>query len=121
MFNIPDEPASDAREPADVRFDEVHVEPWPDGRRVRVHMTLTPFKERPNLEAVITNRDGDEVATIMIVENLDTRLVFTMHIRQPEPKGPYTLAARVLYEQAGMVDEKTVPFSLPEPPGETPA
>ncbi|HEX2980621.1 MAG TPA: hypothetical protein VHO48_10200 [Anaerolineaceae bacterium] len=118
MFNLPGEPPPDAREPADTRFSDVHVEPWPDGRRVRVHLTLTPYKVRPNLEATIVNREGDEVAAITIVENLDPRLVITMHIREPQPLGPYTLTARILYEQDGTVDEQSVSFSLPEAPSE---
>ena len=40
----------------EVRIIELRAEPWPeDGRRVRIHLEVTPFLERPNLEVPITD------------------------------------------------------------------
>ncbi len=44
--------------PAEVRFTELRIEPWPDGRRLRVHVSLTPFQNKPDLEAMILDEAG---------------------------------------------------------------
>ena len=66
---------------ADVRFVDLHVEPWPDGRRVRVHVTLTPFQERPNLLITVFAPSGEEVCSANIIESMEDRFVFTLHLR----------------------------------------
>ncbi len=91
----PFNPDPEALPPQQVRFLDLHVEPWPDGRRVRVHVTLTPFQQNPNLEAVISDADGHEVARASIIENADDRFVFTMHIRAASVGGAYNLAATI--------------------------
>ena len=37
----------------EVHVDSVKATPYPDGRRVHVEITVTPFRERPNLEIAI--------------------------------------------------------------------
>jgi len=95
--------------PADVRFTEVRIEPWPDGRRVRVHMDMTPFQQNPNLEATITDRAGKEAAHTLIVETAEHRIVFTMHLRG-EIGGPYHLTADLSYPEVGIVDSRSISF-----------
>ena len=104
----------DARAPSDVRFTELRVEPWPDGRRVRVHVSLTPFQTNPNLDAVINNNVSEEVAHSSIIEIADVRFVFTMHIRSQNVKGQFTLVARLSYEDIGTVEERSVTFETEE-------
>jgi hypothetical protein len=108
----PLQPPEDGLPPAEVRFTEVRVEPWPDdARKVRVHLVITPFLERPNIEVTITNPQEEEVASIYIVESIDDRMAFTMHIRTPEmSSGPYILHASLTYPQDGMVAEERVEF-----------
>ena len=100
----------DARTPQDVRFTELRVEPWPDGRRVRVHVSLTPFQKNPNVEVVITDPAGNEVARASIIETADVRFVFTMHIRGTDVNGMYTLSANLNYEETGQVDARSILF-----------
>jgi len=111
----PMQPPEDGLPPAEVRFMEVRVEPWPeDARKVRVHLQLTPFLERPNIEVIITDPQEEEVASIYIVESIDDRMTFTMHIRTPEmARGPYTLNASLNYPEAGMVAQERVMFEAP--------
>ncbi len=109
-------PDPEALPPQQVRFLDLHVEPWPDGRRVRVHVSLTPFQQNPNLEAVILASDGHEVARASIIENADDRFVFTMHIRADPAAGIYSLAATIEYDDIGKVDERTVSFETSEAP-----
>jgi hypothetical protein len=104
--------APGARPPAEVRFTELRVEPWPDGRRVRVHVSLTPFQKNPNLEASITNTAGSEVAHADVIETADVRFVFTMHIRGDEGNGVFTLSANLNYEDIGKVDARSISFEI---------
>ncbi len=98
--------------PDAVRFTELRVEPWPDGQRLRVHVALTPFQQKPDLEAAIVSEDGQEVSHANIIENADQRFVFTMHIRGKAASASYTLTARILYQELGTVDERSVTFTL---------
>jgi hypothetical protein len=104
----------DARPPADVRFIELRVEPWPDGKRIRVHVSLTPFQQNPNLDAVITDTGGQEVAHSSIIEVADVRFVFTMHIRSKPVHGQYSLVARLSYQALGTTDERSIAFETEE-------
>jgi len=96
--------------PQDVRFEDVHVEPWPDGRRVRIHIQITPFKTYPNLDAIISNEDGRESTRASIIETAEDRLVFTMHIRGSRIEGKYKLETTLSYPEFGVVDQKTIQF-----------
>ena len=112
----PHNPA-DALPPAEVRFSELRVEPWPDGRRVRVHLTLTPFQQNPNLEAVLTDAAGQSIASTTVIETADTRMVFTMHIRTPQTAGQYQLSASISYPDLGVVDEQSTTFIIDQAAG----
>ena len=107
----------DAKPPQEVRFTELRVEPWPDARRVRVHVTLTPFEQYPNLEAVLARSAGEEVSRAAIIETAENRIVFTLHIRAPEAAGTYWLTATITYPDFGTVDEQTISFELGQPTG----
>jgi hypothetical protein len=102
----------DARPPAEVCITELRVEPWPDGRRVKVHVTLTPFEQNPSLDAVLSRADGTEVTRAAIIELADHRFVFTLHIRTAETDGDYQLTATVTYPEIGKVAEQSVSFHL---------
>jgi hypothetical protein len=102
--------------PDQVRIEEVHVEPWPDGQRVRVHLTVSPFQKPPSLTARIATSGGNEVALVHIIETIQTRMVFTMHIRTSHPADEvFTLGVDLYYPELNNVDTKTTTFSLPNP------
>ena len=82
--------------PEETKINALSAKPYPDGRRLRVHMEVTPFQKRPYIEVILTNADGDEVASTNIVEPLSWKLEFTMHIRG-DLSNPYTLNARLYY------------------------
>lgn len=83
--------------PDEVRIRALEAAARPDGIRIDVHMVLTPFQRRPNIEVSITNGVGREVAALSVVEAIDPKMDFTMHLRETRPTGNYTLAARVFY------------------------
>lgn len=111
-FN-PLRPIEGAVPPAEVRFRALHVEPWEDNRRIRVHIRLTPFQNPPDLEAQVVDAQGREVASAKVIENIDFDLVFTLHIRPPDAPGPFQLTAWVEYQDLGEVDRKSITFTLP--------
>ena len=114
-----DGPAPRAR--ADVRFTSVAIKPYPDGRRMKLSFGLTPFQERPSVDMVVTNAAGQDVATLSLIEAMDTSFDFTVHLRGPEPRGPHTLRLTLFYRASDepeaerhVVDEHTLTFA-PEP------
>ena len=82
--------------PEETRINSLSAQPYPDGRRVRVNMEVTPFQKRPYIEVVLENANGDEVASTSLVEPMSWKLEFTMHIRG-EISNPYTVHARLYY------------------------
>ena len=97
--------------PVDVRLNDVLVEPSPDGRRIRVHVTITPFLQPPNLEASVHDAEGTEIASASIIEPAHSKLVFTLHLRTTRFLGQYTLITRLYYPD-GDVDQRKTFFEL---------
>ena len=83
--------------PDEVRIERVRAVPYPDRRRVRVEVDLTPFRERPNLEIAIRNAAGDIVATASAVAVMTFHLAFTLHLRGGGEAGPGYEAVVLLY------------------------
>lgn len=93
--------------PEEVRIRELRAEPWPDNRRVRVRLELTPFQRRPNGEILITDENGVEVASFSIIESIDHKLDFTIHLRGGKPAGRYTVSTKIFYYE----DEESLQVS----------
>jgi len=83
--------------PEEVRIRQFRAEPWPDNRRVRVYLEITPFQKRPNGEIQITDAPGNEVANLSIIETIDPKMDFTVHLRADKIGGEYTASATVYY------------------------
>jgi hypothetical protein len=83
--------------PNEVRIKSLKAEPWPDNRRVRITLEVTPFQKRPNGEVSITNPLGDEVASVSIIESIVPLMEFTMHLRGENLPGEYRLSATLFY------------------------
>lgn len=82
--------------PEETRVTSLSAQNYPDGRRLRVHLEVTPFQKRPYIEVTLTNAEGDEIASTSIVEPLSWKLEFTMHVRG-EIRNPYSLSAKLYY------------------------
>ncbi len=101
--------------PEDVRIEDLRVEPYPDGRRVRVALTLTPFQQRPTIELTLANEAGAEVGSASIIEPVAWKLEMTLHIHQADNpvSGEMTLKACVMYPEMEMeVDQRTLSFQM---------
>lgn len=109
-------PPEDALPPSEIRFIELNVDPWPDGRRVRVLAEITPAQQSPNLDFDILDGQGNSVSHVRIIECAESRITFTMHIRTAPLSNSYTLTGSISYTDLGSVDERKCPFTTQETP-----
>ena len=84
---------------SEIRIEALTVAPYPDGRRVRIDIELTPFapSDRPNLELTAIKPDGTQVGSVSIIEAAQRLLSLTMHLRDSQPSGEYTLQAELYF------------------------
>jgi hypothetical protein len=99
-----------------VRIEELTVTAYPDRFRLRIHIQVTPFRERPNLVLVAHDDNDRIVSELSIIETMHADMEFTMHIRNVEdPAGTYTLTADLFYETKNPPhDRRLVAFVVPE-------
>ena len=112
--------------PDEVRILTFKVDPYPDGRRLRVLFELTPFQQKPHGDIMVKDLAGNPVATASFVEAITPRNEMTLHLRTRDPGSQYTAILTLFYryeieeddqgEQTPVrlgkkvVDEKTVRF-----------
>jgi hypothetical protein len=101
----------------ETRIQSLSAEPWPDGRHVAVEVEITPFQQRPNLHICLYDAQGEEVASVAAMQILQRRLGFTLHLRQPETSGRYTIQAYLIYPDLdkgpGLVDRAEEMVEIP--------
>ena len=85
--------------PKEIRIRDFGVEPYPDGKRLRLTLELTPFQKPPSSEIFVTDQFGDLVATANIIEIIDPKMQLTMHLRRPDPQGAFVARAIIFYTQ----------------------
>jgi hypothetical protein len=102
--------------PEETRITALSADPYPDGYRLHVNIEITPFQKRPHVEVILSDANGDEVASTTIVEPLSWKMEFTMHIRG-ELNNPYTVEARLFYPDGPSTEPQTFTFDVkpPEP------
>jgi len=82
-----------------VRIERVAATPYPDGRRVKVEVDVTPFQERPNLEIVIRDQAQTLVATASVITPMHFKMEFNLHLRGIEDSaGDYRVQVQLYYE-----------------------
>lgn len=101
--------------PEEVRLLKVQVTPQPNKKRVKVHLELTPFMKRPNIEVSIRSGDGREVGHTSILEIMLHKLEFTIHLRQAEASDELVLETTVYYQKLPEPSEAPGEISLPDP------
>jgi len=84
--------------PDEVRIRDLQVQPWQDGHRVSVKIETDPFQERPNIDLVIQDQEGNVVSTANIIESMTGKMEITMHIRENLRVGAFTLQATLYYD-----------------------
>jgi hypothetical protein len=104
-----DDPESGPRAREEVRFNQLGLYVYEDGRKVAVGFDITPFRERPSIEVRVTNERGQEAGSLSIIETLDSNFSLTMHLRDNEPSRLYRIEAALYYasmERDRMVVDK---------------
>jgi len=106
--------------PEETRITSLTAEPYPDGYRLRVNIEITPFQKRPQIEVALNDADGEEVASSSIIEPMNWKIEFTMHIRG-ELRNPYTLQAKLFYPDGPIAEPQKFSFDVepPQPKTET--
>ncbi|HEY3312979.1 MAG TPA: hypothetical protein VGK00_15165 [Anaerolineales bacterium] len=100
--------------PQEMRFFEVKVEPVMDEGplRLRVYVETTAFQKRPYLEVTLFDKHGDEIASASIIEPMQRKNVFTMHVRGKQQSGKFSLLARLFYPEQPDSDTRRVEFEI---------
>jgi hypothetical protein len=100
--------------PAEMRFIEVKVEPVLDNGplRLRVYVETSAFLERPYLEVTLFNSQGDEIASASVIEPMQRKNVFTMHVRGQQQSGKFSLMARLFYPEKPDSDSREIKFEI---------
>jgi len=103
--------------PEEVRIREFKADPWPDGRRVKIYLEVTPFQKRPSGEVFIADQSGQPVASANIIETIDPKMEINMHLRSTETTGVFN-ASVVLFYLADIEEEPAESESEPIGPPE---
>lgn len=98
--------------PDEIRLRSFEIEPYADGRRVRVLLEVTPFQVRPNIEVQLLDSAGEVVESAHIIEASEPRMVLTLHFRRPPAPGRYSARAMLGYPDHEPVDVANAPFQL---------
>ena len=97
--------------PEDVRIQSVHIDPYPDGKRIRVSLKLTPFQIPPNIDVIVLDQEGEESATMNIIGVATPEFTVTAHLRGNPSSSTYTFITRLIYEELGEIDRMETTFS----------
>lgn len=101
--------------PKEVHFIDLKIEPWEDKMRFKVFVQISEFFEPPNLSFIITDKNSEILSEVTLIENVDTNIVFTMHLRNSSQQNQLTLSGELFYsDEIGKVDSQTISFSLNE-------
>lgn len=116
-MEIPLFPSDQVPQPRDrIRIEELIVRPYPDRFRIRLHVRVTAFLERPNLLLVVHDETDRVVSELNIIETMHHDMEFTLHIRNVvEPAGVYTLTAELFYETRNPPQDRHIEsFVIPD-------
>lgn len=98
--------------PEETKIASLSAQPYPDGRRVRVRLEITPFQKKPHIEVALVNADGNEIASTNFVEPMNWKLEFTLHARG-KLQNPHTLHARLYYPDGPAAEPVSFTFEIP--------
>ena len=100
----------------EIRIESVGVASYPDGRRVKIELELTPFApvDRPNLEITTINEADQVVGSVSVIETVNRKLSLTTPLREPEPHGRYQFKVELFYSPETVQDTATASLLLPD-------
>ncbi len=99
----------------EVRIERVDAEPFPDGKRIRVAVEVTPFRERPNLEITLHDDQERNVGGASVIATMTFKMEFNLHLRGiTDPAGRYTVDVALYYDDLHTPqDQRRVILTLP--------
>jgi hypothetical protein len=83
--------------PDKVEILDLQAEPYPDGKRVNITITFTPFQSYPSAEIVVLGPTGEPAASLDIIETIDTVTEITIHLPGKPPPGEYAVELKAFY------------------------
>lgn len=104
------EPSETPVPPDEVRIRELSVELLGDGRRVRVGLGITPFLEPPSIQAVIRDRDDNEITSATVIGAVTAQMELTLHLRGQGDPSEFRLELDLGYPPDDPVDRRQVPI-----------
>lgn len=91
--------------PEKMEIRELSAVPFEDGKRVSVKFEITPFQRRPNLEITVLNQENRIVSSLSVVEAIENKMTFTLHLKENKPTGTYQVAMELFYAELDKIDE----------------
>jgi len=101
------------RPPRQVEITEMRVRPLPDGRRVAIQVTLTPFAEPPSFDVTISRPDGLIERTLSVIGAMDRTSTVTMHLSRPDRADEYVARVELLHDGA-VLQAREARFAAPQ-------
>lgn len=92
-----EDPIREPRSREEVRFNQLGIFMYEDGRRFVVGFDLTPFMERPSLQVNVTDKSGREVTSLTIIEAVQTNFNLTMHLPKDGNNNLFDVSALLYY------------------------
>jgi len=111
-----DDPGQTPQPRDQIRLEQVSLHPYPDGRRIKIGLRITPFgpTDRPNLEIAVRNPAGAEAASMSVIESLENDFALTIHLRgEDNPTGTYHVEVHLFYDPETIQHSLTASFALP--------
>jgi hypothetical protein len=100
--------------PSEIHLLDLRTNSYPDGKRLRVALDLTPFQQRPIIGLDLKDSAGNEVASASSIEPVGWKLELSLHIRKTgSTNGKYTLSASLSYPELGEIDRRTLIIEVP--------
>lgn len=109
QHNPTDEPASYDR----VRIRSIEIHPYPDRRRMKTQLVLTPFQEPTDIEIVILDSAGEEVASSSIIHPTQNVLELTLHLRRESEGGRHTMRVLIRNHESEIETREEKSFLIP--------
>ena len=92
--------------PEKMEIRELSAVPFEDGKRVSIEFEITPFQQRPNLEITVFNQENRIVSSLSVVEAIENKMTFTLHLKEAKPIGIYQVAMELFYAELDKIDEE---------------
>ncbi len=105
----------DARPPHEVRITSISARPYGDGRRILLHLQLTPFEERPSIHVEATAPSGRVAGSLSIIESDSPEMELTLHLHGEVEPGPHHIQAFLQYGDQPAQDHAETDLVI-EPP-----